>query len=190
MSYVEFLGRWYNVVFVVLGVLGLLAAAGLRVRGRSWVPLGAGLLAAGVTGLTWNGAIHDLGLGSPGPRFPLVLAVSAAVGVLGGLVAARLRDRFFRPITDVRFNRPNHEGVVARIVSRDVGPEPGSGRAQWQDADGALHIVHVHTQGPEIRFGRRVRLGSFDAEVQSYVVVPLPRRGARSPHIPPTDAPL
>jgi hypothetical protein len=160
MSYLDFLAEWYNLVFLAAGALALVVAAGNRLRGRSSLALPAGLLVAAVTGLTWNGAIHDLGGGSPAPRFPLVFVVAAAVGVLGGRTLALVRDRFFRPITAVCFNRPGYEGVEARVVSRDAGPEPGSGRAQWQDTDGVLNIVHIQ-------------------RAESYLAIPLPRRAVR-----------
>jgi hypothetical protein len=116
MSYLDFLAEWYNLVFLAAGALALVVAAGNRLRGRSSLALPAGLLVAAVTGLTWNGAIHDLGGGSPAPRFPLVVVVAAAVGVLGGRTLALVRDRFFRPITAVCFNRPGYEGVEARVA--------------------------------------------------------------------------
>ncbi len=76
----------------------------------------------------------------------------------------------------MRFNRPGHEGVEARLVTRGAGPEPGSGRAQWQDGEGTLHIVHVHTSGEDVGFGRRVLLDRFDEASESYLVTALPRR--------------
>jgi len=57
-----------------------------------------------------------------------------------------------------------------------IAPEAGSGRAQWQDTDGNLHIVHVHTTGEGLRFGRRVRLENFDPETESYLVSTVGRR--------------
>lgn len=173
MSYAEFLGRWYNLVFLGIGTAGLGFAAWGKLAGRDVLRPATGLLATSVVGLTWNGAVHDLGLGSPALRFPLILLVSAGVGVLLAHGAGRLRDRYFPPITSVRFNRPGLEGARARIVTREVGPVPGSGRAQWQDPDGVLHIVHAHTDGEGMGFGRRVVLGTFDPEAESYLVRPL-----------------
>jgi hypothetical protein len=139
------------------------------------------LVVAAVTGLTWNGAIHDLGLGSAAPRFPLVVLVSAAVGLITATGVGRIRDRHFRPVSAVQFNRPGHEGVDARVVTKTTGTDPGTGRAQWQDTDGVLHIVHIHTATAGIGFGRRVRLGPFDPVVESYLVETLRRCRKRQP---------
>lgn len=179
MTYLDFLGRWYNLVFLALGVAGLLFAVWGRTRKRDLFRRSSSLLIAAVTGLTWNGTIHDLALGSPGARFPYVFAGSVAVGWFAGFWLARLRSRHFRPISSVRFNRPGHEGVEARLVTRGAGPLPGSGRAQWQDEEGVLHIVHVHTAGETVGFGRRVLLDRFDPESESYRVTVVPRRGVR-----------
>jgi len=176
MTYFEFLGRWYNLAFLAIGAGGLVCAGWGRVRGRNLFRTATTLLVAAVTGLTWNGTIHDLGLGSPGPRFPYVLVGSAVAGWLAGRWLWRIRERHFRPISAVRFNRAGHEGVEARLVTRSAGVEPGSGRAQWQDDEGTLHIVHVHTAGEEIGFGRRVRLDRYDAGSESYLVTGLSRR--------------
>jgi hypothetical protein len=176
MTYLEFLGRWYNVAFLLAGAGGLVCAFWGRLRGRDLFRPAATLVVTSFTGLTCNGTIHDLGLGSPASRFPYVLVGSAAAGWLAGRWLWRFRARHFRSISAVRFNRPGHEGVEARLVTRRAGPESGSGRAQWQDGDGTLHIVHVHTAGEEIGFGRRVRLSRFDPDVESYLVTALPRR--------------
>lgn len=183
MTYFEFLARWYNVVFLALGAGGLLCAAWGRMRGRDLFRPAATLVVIAVTGLTWNGAIHDLQLGDPGPRFPYVLIGSVLAGWLAGRWLWRIRARHFRPISAVRFNREGHEGVEARLVTRAAGAIPGSGRAQWHDAEGTLHVVHVHTSGEEIGFGRRVVLDQFDSSVESYLVTALPRRrrSRRSP---------
>jgi hypothetical protein len=173
LSYLVFLTEWYNLVFLALAASGLLIAAVGRLQSRDRVGLAAGLVAAAVLGLTWNGAIHDLRLGSPAPRFPLVLTVAAAFGFVFGRWTARFRDRHLRPIRGVAFNRPGFEGTEAKIVTRHVGPEPGSGRAQWQDEEGTLHVVHVHTEVEHLPFGRRVRLSEFDADGRSYLAVPL-----------------
>lgn len=177
VSYLDFLSHWYNLVFLTIGLAGLLCAAWGRLSGRDLFGLSAGLLASAVIGLTWNGAIHDLGLGSPAVRFPLILIVSTAAGALVARLLRGLRDRHFRRVTAVRFNRPGLEGARARIVTRDAGPAPGSGRAQWQDADGVLQIVHVHTAGETLGFGCRILLGPFDIESESYLALPeKPRR--------------
>lgn len=179
MRYLEFLGQWYNLAFLLAGALGLVCAVWGRLSGRDFFRPAATLLVTAVAGLTWNGTIHDLGLGSPAPRFPYVLIGSAAAGWLAGWWLARFRARHLRPITAVQFNRPGHEGTEARLVTRGAGPEPGSGRAQWQDDDGTLHVVHVHTAGEGIGFGRRVLLGPFDPGLESYLATAVPRRGLR-----------
>lgn len=176
MTYLGFLGQWFNLAFLALALAGLFSMIWGRAKGRDLFAVTAGLILTAFIGLTMNGAIHDLGLGSPAPRFPLVLIVSVAVGWLGGWGLGRVRERHFRPISAVRFNRPGHEGVEATLVTREAGPVPGSGRAQWQDSEGALHIVHVHTAAEEIGFGRRVVLGTFDPSTRSYRVTALPRR--------------
>lgn len=180
MSYGQFLVQWYNLAFLTAAGAGLLCVAVGRLTGRDLVVPAAALLGAAVIGLTWNGALHDLGLGSPAPRFPLIALASSALGIALGHWVARMRDRHFRPIRAVEFNRPGHEGVQARIVTRMAGPQPGSGRAQWQDAAGVLHVVHVHTEGPRLRFGTRIELGPFDVSGGSYLAVPCSRRRPRS----------
>jgi hypothetical protein len=176
MTYLEFLGRWYNLAFLLAGAGGLACAIWGRIRGYDLFRPAATLVVTAFVGLTCNGAIHDLGLGSPALRFPYVLAGSAAAGWLAGRSLWRFRSRHFRPISAVRFNRPGHDGVEARLVTRGAGSEPGSGRAQWQDREGTLHIVHVHTSGEDISFGCRVLLDRFDEASESYLVRVLSRR--------------
>lgn len=176
MTYFQFLAEWYNAVFIAAAFIGLVYIGWARARGSPAFRSAIVLFTIALVGLTWNGAIHDLGLGSPAPRFPLVLLVAVGAGLLMSRLVGGLRDRYFRPIGGVRFNRPGHEGVEARIVTRNAGPEPGSGRAQWQDGDGVLHIVHVHTHGEVLGFGCRVRLGDFDADAASYLASPAARR--------------
>jgi hypothetical protein len=179
MTYFEFLGAWYNLAFLGLGAAGLLLVAWARLRKRDGFRSAATLLIAAVAGLTWNGAIHDLRLGSPASRFPWVLIGSMAIGWALGRWLWRLRQRHLRAITAVQFNRPGHVGIEARLVTRATGPQPGSGRAQWQDEDGILHIVHAHTASGEIGFGKRVHLERFDEDVDSYLVSIIPRRRRR-----------
>ena len=176
MTYFQFLAHWYNLVFLALGAAGLICAAWGRMRGRDPFRLAATLVVSAVIGLTWTGTIHDLQLGDPGPRFPYVLIGSVLAGWLAGRRSGRIRARHFRPISAVRFNREGHEGVEARLDTRAAVAIPGTGRAQWQDAEGTLHVVHVHTSGEEIGFGRRVVLDQFDPSVESYMVTALPRR--------------
>ncbi len=187
MNYLEFLRGWYNLVFLLAGAGGLACFAWGRFADRDLFRPSVVLVVAAVTGLTWNGAIHDLGLGSAAPRFPLVVLVSAAVGLITAIGVGRIRDRHFRPVSAVQFNRPGHEGIEARVVTKATGADPGTGRAQWQDTDGVLHIVHIHTAAAEISFGRMVRLGPFDPVVESYLAEPLPRGRKRHPPKKPSD---
>jgi len=179
VSYLTFLSQWYNLAFLAIGVAGAVCAAWGRLSGRDVFRLSAGLLSAAVVGLTWNGAIHDLGLGSPAGHFPFILAVASAAGLLLAWILGGLRNRYFRPVKAVRFNRPGLEGSRARIVTRGVRAEPGSGRAQWQDSAGVLHIVHVHPAGEAMRFGRRIVLGPFDPASESYLALTREKRRRR-----------
>ncbi|MFQ5888765.1 MAG: hypothetical protein ACE5JR_01795 [Gemmatimonadota bacterium] len=176
MSYLAFLAEPYNLPFVLAAVVAAASVPVARRLGGDSLGATAGLIAAAITGLTWNGAIHDLALGSPAPRFPLVLAVSIAVGLLTGRAAVRFRDRHFPPIRDVRLTEPGHEGLEAIVVSRQVASEPGSGRVQWQDDDGVMHVVRCHSSGEVLPFGRTVRLVEFDARDRSYLVTGLRAR--------------
>lgn len=173
MTYLQFLGQWYNAVFLAAGLVGVVLVVWGRVQRRCIFRPSVAFITAAVTGLTWNGAIHDLGLGSPALRFPLVTVVAIAAGLLVARVLGGIRDQHFRTITGVRFNRPGQEGAEGRIVTRWAGAEPGSGRVQWQDEDGVLHVVHVHTSGGQIGFGCRVRLVAFDSKSRSYLTVPI-----------------
>jgi hypothetical protein len=76
-------------------------------------------------------------------------------------------------VEGVAFTVPGLEGSEARIVTRTVGPAPGSGRAQWQDERGVIHVVRVHTGEDLLRFGRRVRLVAWDEGERSYRVDPI-----------------
>lgn len=172
MSYFEFLGRPFNLPFVGALVLGLaVLVANRRVSpdlfyGHAW------LLALAVTGLTLNGAIHDLRLGDPAGRFPAVLVISGLVAGAAAFAARRIRDRLFPPVETVRFNEPGLEGAEARVVSRRVEEDPGSGRAQWHDGEGVLHFVTCHTASGSVGFGTTVTLEEFDDEHGSYLVRP------------------
>lgn len=170
MSYLEFLARPYNLVFLALGFASLVVRV-IHGRGdRDLFAWFAGLLAACVLGLTINGAIHDLSLGDPADRFPLVLTISLVAAVPVGWGIARIRQRLFPPVESIQFNEPGQSGMEARVVSREVGQEPGSGRAQWHDGKGGLHIVRCHTGGATVKFGSQVRLEAFDEEEGSYLV--------------------
>lgn len=171
MSYAEFLVEWYNLPFVMAVVgAGVLAAALRRVGGSRWSPA---LFLGGIAGLTMNGAIHDLGLGSPATRFPLVVAFALASG--GGLVilGRRLRRRLFPPVTGVTWNQRGLDGSAAQIVTATGGPDSPFGRARVRDQEGVSHVVRVRFEGPALRFGRRIRLGSFDEPTESYPAEPV-----------------
>lgn len=172
MSYLEFLGRPYNLFFLGLGVVGVVVLLVGRRREEDLFLAHTGLIAMAVAGLTLNGAIHDLALGDPADRFPAVLGLSAVIAAAAAGVGRLLRDRFFPPVREVHFNERGLEGVEARIVSRSVDADPASGRAHWHDGDGGLHLVTCHTAEGRIEFGRTVRLEAFDDEHGSYVVRP------------------
>lgn len=173
MSYVEFLGQWYNVGFLLLGGLGVTTWIAGRL-GRARKPLLAGtLMGSAVAGLTINGAVHDLALGDPAAGFPLVLAASLIVAFLFARGCRALSHRYFPPVRGVEIDSPDLSGMEARVVSRDVGSDPRSGRAQWQ-AGGTLHLVHCHTAEEGVRFGRTVRLVEYDPDLASYRVERAP----------------
>jgi len=170
MSYLEFLARPQNLVFLAAAA----AAAALylveRVGDRDLFRIRVGLVALAVTGLTLNGAIHDLSLGALPELFPRVVAISVPVAVAAAWAIHRLRERLFPRVRRVRFNEPGLTGVEARVVSRRVDSDPGSGRAHWHDGEGVLHIVRCHTEGGSIGFGKKVRLEEFRGEEGSYRV--------------------
>lgn len=172
MSYPEFLVRPFNLPFVGALVAGLAVLLLNRRTSRELFYGHAWLIAVAVTGLTLNGAIHDLRLGDPAGRFPTVLLVSATVAAGVALVARKVRDRLFPPIESVRFDERGLEGIEARVVSRRVGEEPGSGRAQWHDGEGVLHLITCHTASGSASFGTTVRLEAYDDEHGSYLVRP------------------
>ncbi len=170
MSYLAFLTRWYNLVFVALAIAGLAVGLAGRLARRRTTAVSVGLVAAATIGLTWNGALHDLGIGGYERRFPVILLVALLAGMGTGVALDRLRRRLLPPVEGVLFTEPGHEGTIARVVTRAVGPAPASGRAQWQDEAGVIHIVRCHTGEGELKFGRRVRLDRFDDENASYLV--------------------
>lgn len=173
MSYLDFVVQPFNLPFLaaVGAGLGLLLYA--RSSDRDLFLLHAGLLSLGIAGLTVNGAVHDFALGDPAGHFPRVLAGSLVLAALATGAGKWIRDRFFPPIRQVRFNEPGLDGVEARVVSERVEAEPGSGRAQWHDGEGALHLVVCHTEEGSVGFGRTVRLEEFDDEHDSYRVSPV-----------------
>lgn len=136
-----------------------------------WVP--AAIFAGGITGLTANGAIHDLALGTPADRFPLVLAIATVTGVGLAFAGSRFLLRAFPPVTGVTWNQPGLEGSIAQIVTATSGAESPSGRARVRDSDGVVHVVRIHAAGGSLRFGRRVRLCTFDDSRSAYPVEPV-----------------
>lgn len=173
MSYLEFLARPFNLPFLGAIVAGAAAWIAARRTGRDLILVRAGLVAFGVVGLTLTGAVHDLQLGSPGGRLPEIVAASTLTAAAAAWGFRALRDRFFPPVRDVRFNEPGLEGVEARVVSDGVDEAPGSGRAHWHDGEGALHLVACHSASGRIGFGESVRLEEYDDEHGSYRVRPL-----------------
>ena len=172
MTYLEFLARWYNLPFLALVLAGLAVGLVGRLRQRRTTGLSTGLVSAGIAGLTWNGALHDLGLGGYEQRFPVVLAGALLIGTVIGFIIDRARRRLFPAVEGLAFTVPGLEGSLARIVSREVGPDPASGRAQWRDEDGVMHLVRVHSADEALPFGREVRLLTYDAGARSYLVKP------------------
>lgn len=195
MTYLQFLGQWYNLVWLGAVGAGLLFALKARMSGRGRIVArtpergdddtvrkatkdlegprmspAAALITAGVLGLTLNGAIHDFHLGPVPRRFPIVFFASLVGGWLLARGFSRLRHRFAPPVTGITFNREGLEGREAVVLSGSLD-ESGIGRARHRDAAGVAHIVRVHESGgeaTELRFGRRVRLGRFDEELRAY----------------------
>lgn len=172
-AYLTFLLQWYNLPWLLAVAAGGLAAL-LGSRRRSFSP-SALAITAGVTGLTLNGAIHDLRLGAIGPRFPIVAVVCLAVGLLAAWFLPRLRDRIAPAVTGVTFNQPDLEGRGAVVLSARVG-EGGDeiGRARHRDPDGVSHIVRIRLEAGEapasVAFGTRVLLDRYDPPARAYVV--------------------
>lgn len=173
MSYLEFLVRPFNLVFLASTAAGVVVLLLSRSRERDLFVVHVGLLAFGVAGLTLTGAVHDFRLGPPGERLPEILLASAVLAAGAALGGRRIRDRFFPPVRDVRFNEPGLEGVEALVVSDGVDETPGSGRAHWHDGEGVLHLVACHSPGGRIEFGEDVRLEEYDDEHGSYLVRPV-----------------
>ena len=170
MNYLEFLARWYNLPFLALVLAGFAVGLMGRLRRRRTTGLTTGLISAGIAGLTWNGALHDFGLAGYERWFPVVLASALLIGMFIGFVIDRARRRLFPAVAGLAFTVPGLEGSLARIVSREVGPDPASGRAQWRDEDGVMHLVRVHSVDEGMSFGREVRLLKYDAGARSYLV--------------------
>ena len=172
MSYLSFLGEWFNLVFVGAVVGGVLFGFLSQRRPRPDVRA-ASLFLTGIAGLTLNGAIHDLALGSPADRFPVVVTAATLLGVGGTFVGSRLLRRLFPPVTGVTWNEQGLEGSVAQVVTATAGRDSPIGRARVRDSDGVVHVVRIHSSGAALRFGRRVQLGTFDDDRRSYPVEPV-----------------
>lgn len=180
MAYLRFLGEWYNLTWVGAVCAGLLIVI-LRRREPPEGPRtspGIALIAAGVMGLTLNGALHDFRVEPIARWFPLVAVLALGAGWLIARSASRFRHRWFPPVRAVAFNQPGLEGEEAIVLSADL--EHGRvGRARHRDESGTSHILRVHlAEGGEpdaLRFGGRVRLGMFDPERRSYPVEPVRR---------------
>lgn len=172
MAYIEFLVQWFNLPYVVAVVIGAVRMFRPKVRiGSDWAPAAAFI--TGITGLTLNGAIHDLGFGTPTGWFPLVFSIAAVTGIGLAFTGARILRRAFPPVTGVTWNEPGLEGSVAQIVTGTAGPDSPSGRARVRDESGVVHIIRIYTPGASLRFGRRVRLGLFDDARRAYPVEPV-----------------
>lgn len=185
-AYLAFLSEWYNLPWLLAVAAGVLAAL-FGPRRHLFSP-SALAVAAGVTGLTLNGAIHDLRLGAIGSRFPVVALLSLGIGLLAGWFGPRLRDRIAPPVTGVTFNQPGLESREAVVLSARVG-EGGDtiGRARHRDDEGVSHLVRIQlapdAAADSVRFGTRVRLGRFDAAARLYLVRPADQpveQGAQS----------
>lgn len=136
-----------------------------------WAP--GALFAAGIIGLTLNGAIHDLSLGTPTRWFPLVSIIAMAGGVGFAMSGMHLLRRLFPPVTGVTWNEPGLEGSVAQVVTSTAASASSGGRARVRGADGVVHVVRIYAPGQSLRFGRKVKLGPFDDSRSAYPVEPV-----------------
>lgn len=172
MAYLEFLVQPYNLVFLAAAIAGVAVHMVGRRTGHETFPWVVALVTLALAGLTLNGAVHDLGLGDPGGRFPVVLLLSLllTLPVTGGLTW--LRNRYFPPVEAIRLHAPGLEGVEGRVISKRVTEGPASGRAQWHDGDGVLHVFRCHTEEGSVGFGKKVEVVAHDEEEDSYLVVP------------------
>lgn len=184
MTYLEFLAQWYNLPWVTAVAGGLLLALKRRLGprgGEARADAAAAprtsptvlLVAAGVVGLTLNGAIHDFRVGSVGRWFPLVAVLAVASGWLIAWGGSRVRHRYVPPVRGVMFNQPGLEGREAVVLNAAL-PPGRTGRGRYRDEAGISHIVRIHlpadADAREVRFGDRVRLGAFDTDRGSYPV--------------------
>lgn len=172
MSYLSFLSEWFNLAFVGAVVGGVLLGLLSQRRPRPDVRA-ASLFLAGIAGLTLNGAIHDLALGSPAEKFPLVLMGATLLGLVLAFGGSHVLRRLFPPVTGVTWNERGLEGCLAQVVTATAGADSPTGRARVRDSQGVVHVVRIHAPGAALRFGRRVRLGTFDDDRRSYPVEPV-----------------
>jgi len=172
LTYAEFLAQWFNLPYLVAVVVGAILLFRPNRESRPGWFAGAAL-ASGIIGLTLNGAIHDLSLGTPSDRFPFVFVIAVTFGIAIAFAVSRFLRRVFPPVTGVTWNEPGLEGSVAQIVTAIAGTESSSGRARVRDSDGVVHVIRVFSSGVSLRFGRRVRLGPFDDTRKGYPVEPV-----------------
>jgi len=178
LAYLRFLLEWYNLPWVLAAGVGLVIWFDGRRRRAAVL-----LLAAGVAGLTLNGALHDFRIGPIGRWFPLVAVLALGAGWVVARWASRLRERWVPPLTGVAFNPPDLEGREAVVLSARLVPGH-VGRARYRDGAGVSNIVRVHLGrdgDTDLRFGSTVRLGNFDPDVRSYRIEPV--GGCSSPEL-------
>lgn len=178
MAYLQFLGEWYNLIWVGAICAGLLIVFFRREKRPEGPQASPGivLVAAGVIGLTLDGALHDFRIEPIARWFPLVAVLALGAGWLIARGASRFRHRWFPPVRAVAFNQPGLKGEEAVVLSADL--EHGRvGRARHRDETGTSHILRVHVAEDDevgaLRFGGRVRLGTFDPERRSYPIEPV-----------------
>lgn len=171
-AYLEFLAEPYNLAFLAAGVAAVVVhGVGRRTDGDTF-PWVVALVALAVSGLTLNGAVHDLGLGDPAGRFPVVLVLSVVLTLPVTGAVTWLRNRYFPPVDAIRLHAPGLEGVEGRVISERVTEGPASGRAQWHDGEGVLHVFRCHTEEGSVGFGKKVAVVAHDEEEDSYLVKP------------------
>ena len=186
MSYLEFLLEWYNWPYVgawLAATLGWWLAAATEAWGRWYahqlrVETVSGRfvyvtfwIVFALVGLTLSGAVHDYAPAWQTRAAAPVLVVTAAVAAVLTRWIVRTRDRYFAPVSAVRFNANDLAGAEGRVVSREVTPQSPAGRVQVMTREGVLHIVRGKTRAERIRFGRRVILLEYDPSDGRYFVV-------------------
>ncbi len=185
MTYPTFLLQWYNWPYLAALGLALLTLLGPRLLSGSGRRLGHWLgvermaghtllrtfvLAAGILGLTLNGAIHDYWPAAQERAFLPVLLVTLAMAALLSRVVGRYFERHFPEIKAVRWGGPGLGGQRGRVVSRTVSRDYRAGRAQVMGEDDTLHVVLCKTHAEEIPYGALVSLGEYDQADGRYYV--------------------